>query len=214
MQTPHIRTLCLCLLLFIGIGMQAQKDEHARRILDRTAAILEAKGGVEITFLLRTDGVQGSTQGSIALKGNKFHLKTPSTITWFDGTTQWSYLVDNQEVNVSTPTPEELQHINPYAFINLYKQGYLYRSGPTKRHKGKSVEEIILNAESSRQEIQSVTLLVNAVTAEPLSIKITDSNKNTTVIEVVAFKKALNLPDERFIFDTKKYPEAEIIDLR
>ena len=120
MQTPHIRTLCLCLLLFIGIGMQAQKDEHARRILDRTAAILEAKGGVEITFLLRTDGVQGSTQGSIALKGNKFHLETPSTITWFDGTTQWSYLVDNQ-LNVSE-IAYSLGFQYPQHFIRLFKK--------------------------------------------------------------------------------------------
>lgn len=198
------------------ISLQAQKDSHARKVLDRTASLFNTNG-IEIKFNLRTSTNgqnQNSTQGTITLKGNKFHLETPAVTTWFNGTTQWSYLTDSQEVNISNPTSEELQSINPYAFIGLYKQGYNYNIGKHKTYKGKAVEEISLHAESPRQDIQAITLYINSSNAYPLYIKITDRNKNSSEIEVESLKKGLNLPDNRFVFDTKQYPNAEIIDLR
>ena len=75
-------------------------------ILDKTAAAFRQAQAVSITF-------GGTQEGTLLLKGNKFHLNTGDVETWFDGKTQWSYLRQNEEVNVSTPTPEELQSINP-----------------------------------------------------------------------------------------------------
>ena len=50
--------------------------------------------------------VSESLDGTVDIKGDKFVLKTPDMITWFDGTTQWSFVERNEEVNVSTPTGE------------------------------------------------------------------------------------------------------------
>ena len=61
------------------------------------------------------------------LKGNRFYLNSGGIQSWFDGTTQWSYLESSEEVNVSNPTPEELQTINPYALLSIYKSGYNYK---------------------------------------------------------------------------------------
>ena len=61
------------------------------------------------------------------LKGNKFCLESGGIKTWFDGKTQWSYVEQNEEVNVSSPTPEEIQSVNPYALLTAYKKGFNYR---------------------------------------------------------------------------------------
>ena len=61
------------------------------------------------------------------LKGNRFYLNSGGIQSWFDGTTQWSYLESSEEVNVSNPTPDELQTINPYALLSIYKSGYNYK---------------------------------------------------------------------------------------
>ena len=79
---------------------------------------------------------------------------------------------------------------------------------------GKAIDEIDLQAENPKQEIQAVKLYVDKRNAQPLYIKITDCNKNINEIEVTSLKKALLLPDNRFIFDTKQYPNVEVIDLR
>ena len=68
--------------------------------------------------------MEGSESGTIQLKGEKFVLKASEVITWFDGKTQWSYVVRNDEVNVSNPTQEELQQINPYTFLYMYQKDF------------------------------------------------------------------------------------------
>lgn len=208
----------IILFIFLNscITLQAQNTK-ARQILDQTAAILRGNNGIEIKFNIYNilaNKKQKAVPGTILLKGNKFHLTTPSVITWFNGKTQWSYLPDNQEVNVSNPTNEELQQINPYSFINIYRQGYTCTIGKTQIYKNKNIIEINLKAQQKQKEIQSITLYIDKNTYYPTYIKITDRNKNCNEIDILSMKKGLNLPENQFIFDNSKYRNVEIIDLR
>lgn len=108
------RTYLLVLILFLSVSLSAQKDKQAREILDKTANALQQAGGIRATF-------GGTGNGTLLLKGNRFYLNSGGIQSWFDGTTQWSYLESSEEVNVSNPTPEELQTINPYALLSIYK---------------------------------------------------------------------------------------------
>lgn len=54
------------------------------------------------------------------MKGNKFKIEIPDAITWFDGTTQWVYIKDTDEVNITNPTGDELQAIS-----RLYSSIYI-----------------------------------------------------------------------------------------
>ena len=108
------RTYLLVLILFLSVSLSAQKDKQAREILDKTANALQQAGGIRATF-------GGTGNGTLLLKGNRFYLNSGGIQSWFDGTTQWSYLESSEEVNVSNPTPEELQTINPYALLSFTK---------------------------------------------------------------------------------------------
>lgn len=108
------RTYLLVLILFLSVSLSAQKDKQAREILDKTANALQQAGGIRATF-------GGTGNGTLLLKGNRFYLNSGGIQSWFDGKTQWSYLESSEEVNVSNPTPEELQTINPYALLSIYK---------------------------------------------------------------------------------------------
>lgn len=56
-------------------------------------------------------------------------------------------MVRNDEVNVSTPTQEELQQINPYTFLYMYQKGFSYKLGTVKTFQGKAVWEVVLTAD-------------------------------------------------------------------
>ena len=110
----------LLLTVLLSIGLHA---ESAKSILDKAAATVSNPNGVQANFEMRSKQF-GNTTGSISIKGKKFHASTPQAIIWFDGKTQWTYMKQNDEVNVSSPSEEELQAINPYNFINIYKKGF------------------------------------------------------------------------------------------
>ena len=157
------RTYLLVLILFLSVSLSAQKDKQAREILDKTANALQQAGGIRATF-------GGTGNGTLLLKGNQFYLNSGGIQSWFDGKTQWSYLESSEEVNVSNPTPEELQTINPYALLSIYKNGYNYKYAGTKSRNGKQGFEVILTPEN-KQDITSITLFVSQ-TYQPLYIKV------------------------------------------
>ena len=199
------RTYLLVLILFLSVSLSAQKDKQAREILDKTTNALQQAGGIRATF-------GGTGNGTLLLKGNRFYLNSGGIQSWFDGTTQWSYLESSEEVNVSNPTPEELQTINPYALLSIYKNGYNYKYAGTKSRNGKQGFEVILTPEN-KQDITSITLFVSQ-TYQPLYIKVEQSNKSANEIIVTSYQTNQPLDNATFKFDKKKFPNAEVIDLR
>ncbi|RHI91377.1 MULTISPECIES: LolA-like putative outer membrane lipoprotein chaperone [Phocaeicola] len=199
------RTYLLVLILFLSVSLSAQKDKQAREILDKTANALQQAGGIRATF-------EGTGNGTLLLKGNRFYLNSGGIQSWFDGKTQWSYLESSEEVNVSNPTPEELQTINPYALLSIYKNGYNYKYAGTKSRNGKQGFEVILTPEN-KQDITSITLFVSQ-TYQPLYIKVEQSNKSANEIIVTSYQTNQPLDNATFKFDKKKFPNAEVIDLR
>ena len=120
--------------------------------------------------------------------------------------------ISSEEVNVSNPTPEELQTINPYALLSIYKSGYNYKYTGIKSRNGKQGFEVILTPEN-KQDITSITLFVSQ-TYQPLYIKVEQSNKSANEIIVTSYQTNQPLDNATFKFDKKKFPNAEVIDLR
>ena len=212
----YIFSVLIALLSLPVIAQQQQSQ--AKVVLDKTAEAFRKAGGVKADFIIKsvTNGlVEGSESGTIQLKGEKFVLKASEVITWFDGKTQWSYVVRNDEVNVSNPTQEELQQINPYTFLYMYQKGFSYKLGTVKVYQGKAVWEVILTANDKKQELESITLYVTKSTYEPVYIQLQQRGQKTrNEITVTAYQIGLDYADHVFTFDRKAYPTAEVIDLR
>ena len=158
--------------------------------------------------------MQGRSTGVIRLKGEKFLLDADGVKTWFDGRTQWSYLTNSDEVNISEPTPEELQSINPYALLSVYKQGYHIKLGKADTYGGKPAYEVILTASNRKQDLQCVIIYVTKDTLQPLCISMTQKGGNSVAIRITSYKTGESYNDNLFTFDKKAYPTAEVIDLR
>ena len=194
-----IRITCLMLLIAL-----ASYGQSAKQVLDKTAGIISNKSGVTASFNISSQQY-GKTSGTISIKGRKFHANTKEAKVWFDGKTQWTYVKQNDEVNVNTPTAADLQAINPYNFIYMYKQGYtatMTKNGQnfvvTLKAKGKSIQEMVITISQKSYVPSQIRML---------------QNKQWTTIHVNGFKQA-NLAESTFRFNPKQYPNAEIIDLR
>jgi outer membrane lipoprotein-sorting protein len=180
--------------------------ESAKSILDKAAATVSNPSGVQANFQMISKQF-GSTSGTISVKGHKFHASTPQAIVWFDGKTQWTYMKGNDEVNISNPTEAQLQAINPYNFINIYKKGF--------KLSAKEVEnsyEVHLVPNKKEQKIQEMYIIVDKASYHPTHVKMKQKDKWSTII--ISQLKTATLSDGLFQFNSKDFPKAEIIDLR
>ena len=179
--------------------------QSAKAVLDKAAGTITAQSGVKANFKMTT--ANGRTSGTIAIKGKKFYATTPQAKVWFDGKTQWTYLKNNDEVNVSNPTEAQLQAINPYNFIHLYKRGYTYTMNTA------GTDYVIhLVANSTDRKIKELFISVNKKTYQPKQVKMLQGKKWTT-FDINSIKKE-NIADSQFRFNAKDFPKAEVIDLR
>ncbi|KAA6327674.1 Outer-membrane lipoprotein carrier protein [termite gut metagenome] len=206
-----ITTLCI-------LPLKAQTEQKAtKNILDNMVAAFHANGGIKAGFTLKTahkNQPPTEFQGTIQVKGEKFLLKTDQVTIWFDGKTQWNYGNHTNEINITTPTPEELQGINPYALLSAYQKGFEYKTGTRTHFQGKSIHEVILTASDKKQDIPSIRLYITKDTYQPVYILMEQQSGHRNEITIVRYQIKQPYDDAVFTFKKEQYPDIEIIDLR
>ena len=184
----------------------AQQDSKARDILDNISSAYTQAGGVSIAF-------DGDQQGTLLLDGKCFMLSINDVKSWFDGTTQWSYLVQSEEVNISSPTPDELQTVNPFILLSMYKAGFDCSYQGTETYMGMTLQRVKLVPTDKKSEIKHI--LVSSDSKNQIRrLSITDNSDNVQQIDVTAYRSGMNFDITTFRFDHKKHPDVEVIDLR
>lgn len=196
----------MALLAIITLGLNAQNSGQARKVLDQTARKLTAQGGASADFRISGTGISPQS-GTLSIKGNKFCARAGAAIVWYNGKTQWSYLRQTNEVNVTTPTEAQRMRMNPYTFITMYKSGYTL----SLTTKGGS-QVVHMKAQNPRRTVQEVYITVDKATHVPSIIRMREGSKWTT-ISISRFRNR-RLPDSMFAFSAKDFPTAEVIDLR
>ena len=212
-----IITYILCCFLSIGLTF-AQKDSKAKELLDKSSATFTQARGISATFSLNIKDpkarVTESFDGTIDMKGDKFSLNVPEYELWFNGKTQWVYLKGNEEVNISEPSEDEMQMLNPSLLFTLYKSGFRPKYiGEKADIKGKQVYEIELTP-SKKKDIVKMLVQIGKVSSLPHSITIYYKNNIINIIYINRYETGKSYDDSHFSFDKKKYPGVEIIDLR
>lgn len=190
--------------------------QEARAVLDRTASRLGGQGGLQAEFSMTAyvgSKEAGTASGTIYVQGRKFRLESPQMQTWFDGKTQWSLMAGNGEVYVSNPTAAELQSVNPYYFLNLYKSGYDFLLVATT-YGGRACHEVRLRAQRAGQDIREMRIVIDKSDYTPYSVRVKQKNGNWTRIRVNKLATGKQWPATFFQFNPKDFPNAEVVDLR
>ena len=182
--------------------------DDATKILDKAASTFKAAGGVTISYTYDLNGDKG--KGTIKMHGKKFVNTFADHVIWFNGKTLWTLVKENEEVNVTTPTPKELAGINPYSFLNMYKSGY-------KASMGKSTAtyyEVILKAISPSTSMKSVVVHILKKNYQPCYVKLATVDGIENKISVTKYITKQSFSADTFAFNPKKYPNVDVVDLR
>lgn len=178
----------------------------AKSVLDKTSSILAAYPSCSASFT--ASAPQGTTSGTITIQGRKFIANSSEALVWFDGATQWMMLTGSKEVNVTTPTAAELQQMNPYYFLNLYKSGF------DLKMRSEGANYVVTMTSQKKKGVKQMEVTINQKTYLPSRVVMTSQRGSKTTVNISNLKKGKKLSDTLFRFNKKEHPKVQVIDLR
>ena len=212
---------CAILMLFITISLRAQppkgmgsNDPEAKKILDVVSAKFKTFKSVQAKFVLKIENASnkqiGNKTGSVSMKGPKYRVSITGQEIFCDGSNVWTLDKAAKEVTINkldlsnnTITPTKL-------FTNFYDKDFLYKLNG----ESKGVEEIELTPIDKSKPFHKVLVYVNKATQTIKSTKVFENAGNRYTYTISGMNTSVAVADGIFLFDPKKYPGVEVVDLR
>jgi len=198
----------------------AQQDSKAKEILDKLSATTKSYKTIQIDFSFtlenKQEDISETNDGWVALKGEQYRLHMPalSMDVYSDGKTNWSYLPDAGEVNVTDNTPGQDNSLNPANLFTIYEKGFKYRYIGEETVDGKKAFVIDLYPKDLNKDFTRVQLYIDASSYHILKAKTYSKDGNLYTVVLKNMKTDQDLPDSYFKFDASKHPDVEVIDMR
>jgi len=206
------------ILLFAAAFSAFPQSSDPAAIIDRTLRQYDEWGGVEAQFSINIfsekSSVNESFEGALIMVGDKFRLTTPDVIVWFDGVTQWTYMVRTNEVNVSAPTKKELRELNPMLLLNDYKKDFDVKlTGESTTANARMAYDIALTPKRS-EDIKRIEVQIEKSNNLPARLVVILKNDTRNTVNIGKLGSFTSGSDSCFVFPEALYPDIEIIDLR
>jgi outer membrane lipoprotein carrier protein len=207
---------------FLGLNAQnnslGSTDANAKKILDGVSSKFKTFKGVQASFTLQVeDGkgkVQGSRKGTVFMKGPKYRVSVTGQEIFCDGSNIWTYDKSSNEVTI-TKFDASANMITPQKlFTNFYDKDFLYKLNGEKKIAGKTIQEIEMTPVDKTKTFHKVYVNVDKAAKAIYSTRVLEKNGNKYTYTVNTLNGNAAVSDAQFVFDKKKYPGVEEVDLR
>jgi outer membrane lipoprotein-sorting protein len=204
--------------LLLSLPLFSQSNAESKAIMDKTFAGFETSKGIQLSFKTSSQDVDGNTyqpeSGTAFIKGNRFKLEMESMNIWFDGTTQWVFIKEANEVNISKPDGQEVAAVSPLALLGMYKNGYILKAPISKTIKDTPVWQIEMIPSAGNRDFKVVAASINKKDHTVMQVILTAANGMKTQIDISGYNANHQFDDALFRFDKTTHPGVEIVDLR
>lgn len=199
------------------VGVFAQKDKKATKILDAVIAKTESHKTIEVEFTLTMKnpeaGIDESKSGIIQIMGDSYRLDMGEMLVISDGETMWNLLLEDEEVMINEVEEDDADAITPSNLLNSYSDNYKSKFVKEDISNGKTVEIIELTPLKGRN-FTKIRVIIDKAKKQILSF--TSFDKNGSTYSYIFNKYVINkeIPLAAFSFNEADYPDFEIIDMR
>jgi len=222
--------LLISLLSFIAFSQNNENSTKAKEILDKVSEKVKSLQTItakfSFTMVNQQENIKENYKGTVYIKGEKYHLTLMGTETYCDGTTIWTHLVEDEEVNITKRDLTDNSFLNnPASIFTMYETGFKYKYiekvktdigafdkielYPTELAEGLTKSDDVDNSDLSK-----VVIFIDGYHNQIHKIEYHSKNGNVYIVEISRFDANKEMKDSEFIFDKTKFPETEIIDLR
>jgi outer membrane lipoprotein-sorting protein len=216
MKKIFITTVILAFALFSN----AQQDAKAKSILDEVSGKTKTFKSISADFSFSLENkemeINEKNDGSIKLKGQKYFVDLPGAgvKVYSDGKTNWSYMKQGNQVTISSIEDSGNDLMDPSSLFSIYEKGFTSKFIAEKNAGGKVVYQIDLFPDKEEFDVSKITIEINKTTMMIQSAQLFGTDGNIYSIIVKKMETNKEFPDNEFVFDAKKFPDVEIIDLR
>lgn len=211
--------IALLVLGTFGYTANAQTDAKAKEILAAVSKKYRSYDIVKTDFTFTLNNakakVKETQQGTLYVKANanKYKVAMTNQDLISDGKVQWTYLKNDQEVQISN-VDNSGDAINPAKIFTIYEKGFKYTYTGESKVGAKVYQMIDLSPTDTKKTVFKVRLSIDKASKQIANVVIFEKNGNTYTYNVKTFSPNVKVPETTFAFDTKKYPGVEVIDLR
>jgi outer membrane lipoprotein carrier protein len=202
----------LFLLLLILPSILFAQDPKAKQILDELSDKTKAYTSIEAkftnTFSSTVTDINESQSGKLYLMDDAYRLEMEGQTIICDGETNWIYLEDEEEVNITERDDEE-NELNPSKIFTIYEQGYKYKF---VKEDQKSYHIDLFPKESG--PFSKVELFINKSKMQISSFNMIDKQGSHYKYVIDSFITNQKMEKDFFVFKILDHPDVDVIDLR
>ena len=202
-----------------GFAAHAQTDPKAKEILAAVSKKYRSYDVVKTDFTFTLNNAQAKVketqQGTLYVKANanKYKVAMTNQDLISDGKSQWTYLKNDKEVQISN-VDNSGDAINPAKIFTIYEKGFKYIYTGESKVAGKVYQMIDLSPTDAKKNVFKIRLSIDKASKQITNVVIFEKNGNTYTYNVKTFSPNVKVPETTFAFDAKKYPGVEVVDLR
>ena len=210
MKKNLIIIVALCLN---ALGAIAQ-DAKAKAILDAVSANLKTMKTMKANFTLSISKTKETKKGIVGMKGTKYFVSIGNgQEIYCDSKTIYTFTKSANEVTVNDFDPNENTFTPTKLFSNFYDKEFKSKFVGEKKTGATTVNIIELTPTKSKQFVK-VEVTIDKAKNTIISGKIFEKNGNIMSYTMSNLQANPVLADNLFVFDQKKHPGIEVIDLR
>lgn len=207
-------------IILLALFTRAQQDPKAKSILDEVSSKTKTFKTISADFSFSMENtlmsINEKNDGSIKLKGQKYLVDLPGAgiKVYSDGKTNWSYMKQGNQVTISTIEDSGSELMDPSSLFSIYEKGFTSKFIAEKTTGGKTVYQIDLFPDKKEFDVSKITIEINKSTMMIQSAQLHGTDGNLYGIVVKKIETDKEIPENNFVFDARKFPDVEIIDLR
>jgi outer membrane lipoprotein carrier protein len=207
------------LTITIGtVSAQGKNDPDAKKLLDAVTTKFKSFKSVQAKFTLKIENAAGKTLGSktgtVYMKGLKYRIDITGQNIYCDGVNVSTYDPSSKELTVTKVDPSSNTLTPQKVFTDFYDRDFLYKLNDDHIVAGKTIQEVELTPTDKTKTFFKVLVDVDKNTRTIVSTKIFEKTGERYTYSLSNMNTTTLVPDNTFLFDEKKYPDTEVVDLR
>lgn len=209
----------LIISLFTALLLAAQGSVPQMEILDQVAVKTEKYVGLKIDFTMYVENLHNakrdSYKGNAIYKSGLYKMDIMGQVVYSDGKTNWTYLKDAEEINITNNSDNEAFMTNPQAILKDYKSKFKVNFISDKFEKNRALLEFdFFPKQIENKKYSKITIRIDKTKKQIFSVRYVGKDGVNYLIEIDKMLENPTIADTEVKFNKASYPDAEIIDMR